>query len=77
MEALVDLITSGDRKTTILVRSDTDLKCLDLNVHKLIVVPVFNSTPPKGEARREIKRLVEKRYDKLLIWKVLNRLLLR
>jgi hypothetical protein len=77
MEALVDLITSGDRKTTILVRSDIDLKCLDLNVHKLIVIPVFNSTPPKGEARREIKRLVEKRYDKLLIWKVLNRLLLR
>lgn len=75
MEALVDLVTSGDRKTTILVQSDNDLKYLNLNIHKLLVIPVFNSTPAKGEARREIKRLEEKRYDKLLIWKVVNLLI--
>jgi hypothetical protein len=72
MEALVDLVTSGDRKTTILVKSDNDLKYLNLNVHKFLIIPIFNSTPAKGEARREIKRLEEKRYDKLLIWKAVN-----
>ena len=72
MEALVDLVTSGDRKTTILLKSDNDLKYLNLNVHRFLVIPVFNSTPAKGEARWEIKRLEEKRYDKLLIWKAVN-----
>ncbi len=75
VESLVDLITSANGKATILIKSDGDEKSLDLNVHKFIVVPIFNSTPPKGEARWEIKRLEERRYDKLLIWKVINRLL--
>jgi hypothetical protein len=77
MEALVNLVTLGDRKTTTFIKSDDDLKNLNLDVHKLIVVPIFNSTSAKGEARWEIKRLEEKRYDKLLIWKLLNRLFIR
>lgn len=75
IDALVDLITSADRKTTIIIKSDAEEKSLDLNVHKFLVVPIFNSTPTKGEARWEIKRLEEGKYDKLLIWRLINRLL--
>jgi hypothetical protein len=72
---LVDLITSADRKTTIIIKSDVDEKSLDLNIHKFLVVPIFNSTPAKGEARWEIRRLEEGKYDKLLMWRLMNHLL--
>jgi len=75
IEGLVDLVTSTDRKTTIIIKSDVDEKSLDLNIHKFLVVPIFNSTPAKGEARWEIKRLEEGKYDKLLMWRLMNHLL--
>lgn len=75
IDALVDLITSVNRKTTIIIKSDAEEKRLDLNVHKFLVVPIFNSTPARGEARWEIKRLEEGKYDKLLMWRLLNHLL--
>jgi hypothetical protein len=77
IEGLVDIITSQDREKRLIVRSEADVAHLDLKRHKLVVVPVFNSTPIKGEARWEIKRLENRDYSKLLIWKVINCLLTR
>lgn len=75
IEGLVDIITSQDRQTTLVVRSDNDINLLDLKQKKLVIMPVFNSTPIKGEARWEIKRLENGEYSKLLIWKLVDRLL--
>jgi len=75
IEGLVDMITSQDKETTLIVKSDNDVSILDLKLHRLVVVPVFNSTPIKGEARWEIRRLEGREYSKLLIWRVVNRLL--
>ncbi|MEM3629362.1 MAG: hypothetical protein QXE06_08355 [Candidatus Bathyarchaeia archaeon] len=75
IDELVNLITSADKKTAIIIKSDADLVGLDLKTHKFIVIPIFNSSSAKGEARWEIRRLEEKRYDKILMWKILDRLL--
>ncbi|MBO3840282.1 MAG: hypothetical protein QXR44_04380 [Thermoproteota archaeon] len=75
IEGLVDIITSQDRQITLIVKSDDDFNFLDLDQNRLIVVPVFNSTPTKGEARWEIRRLESGEYSKLLIWKLVSYLL--
>lgn len=77
IKGLVDIITSQDKETTLIVKSDNDANLLDLKQHRLVVVPVFNSTPTKGEARWEIKRLEGREYSKLLIWKLVERLINR
>ncbi|MGB9718727.1 MAG: hypothetical protein ACPL4E_09880 [Thermoproteota archaeon] len=75
IEGLVDIIASQDRQTTLIVKSDNDANLLDLKLHRLVVVPVFNTTPSKGEARWEIRRLEDGKYSKLLIWKLVGHLL--
>ncbi|MEM0084037.1 MAG: hypothetical protein QW743_00880 [Candidatus Methanomethylicia archaeon] len=74
IDGLVDLITSANKEISIIIRSDVDIGNLNLNVHKLVIVPIFNSTPLKGEARWEIKRLKEEKYNRLLMWKILDHL---
>lgn len=75
-EGLVDMVISQDKELKLIIRSNDDINNLDLKLHKLIIVPIFNSTPTKGEARWEIKRLENREYEKLLIWKVVNHLLI-
>ena len=75
MDDLVDLITSHSRQTVLIVRSEDDAERLDLNVHKLIVVPVFNTSPRRRDAHYEIDRLESGKYDRLLIWRVVSKLL--
>jgi len=74
MEELLDLITSKNMNNVIMIRSEQEIKLFDLKRHRLIVVPIFNTTQPKGEARWEIKRLENRKYEKLTIWNVVNRL---
>jgi len=74
MKELLGLITSGNNDAMITVQSERDIDLPDLSKHKLIVVPVFNTTQPKGEARWEIKSLEKRKYEKLAIWKVVDKL---
>ena len=73
MKELLEIITSGNDETVITIRSEEDIGFLNLGEHKLTVVPVFNTTQPKGEARWEIKRLEGRRYEKLVIWQVVDK----
>jgi hypothetical protein len=75
LDSLVDVITSSDGGSRLIVKSETDVNHWNSESHKLVVVPVFNSTPLKGEARWELKRLKSREYNKILIWTVVNRLL--
>jgi len=75
MQELLNAVTSGKMHNTILIRSFNDLNSLDLQKHKLIVTPVFNTTQQKGEGRREIKRLAKGNFEKLIIWDAIDKLL--
>lgn len=74
MDELVDLVSSGNRGVTLIARSEDDVDSIDLSIHKLIVIPVFNTTPRKRDAKYEIERLEKGIYHKLLIWKVVSKL---
>ena len=74
LDELIDEVTSNNTKGTVIIRSETDVNLLDFAKHKFIVVSVFNTTQAKGEARWEIKRLESRKYEKLLIDKVIERL---
>jgi len=75
MDDLLNTITSGSDEAIITLKSEKDFSSLDLTKHRLIAVPIFNTTQLKGEARWEIKRLESHKYDKLLIWKLVDQLL--
>ncbi|MGC8576379.1 MAG: hypothetical protein ACP5M7_00005, partial [Thermoproteota archaeon] len=75
IESLVDIVTLQDRESRLIVKSEADVNHWNSELHKLIVVPVFNSTPTRGEARWELKRLKNGEYNKILIWTMVNHLL--
>ena len=74
MKELVNLVVSGKWSDVALVSSEEDLDLVDPEKKSLVVVPVFNSTQRKGEARTEIRRLERKNFERLLIWNVIDRL---
>jgi hypothetical protein len=74
MKELLEIITSGNNKTVITVKCEEDIRFLNLSENKLIVVPIFNTTQAKGEARWEIKRLQGRKYEKLVISHVVDKL---
>jgi len=74
MDELVDLVSSGNRGVTLIARSENDVDNMDLSIHRFIVVPVFNTTPRRRNAKYEIERLEKGIYHKLLIWKVVSQL---
>lgn len=76
---LINLVTQQFPNSTLVIKNGAQLNQISFK-HKLIVVPVFNSTPAKGEARRELKILWEVANNKnagnrLLIKHVIDRLL--
>jgi len=72
---LVDQVCNQYPKTVKILYKDSDLSFLHDQIYKLLVVPIFNSTPRRGEARHELKKLQEKRYSSLLIKHVVDFLL--
>jgi len=75
MDQLVDLVSDQFPSTAVILRQPSDLSALSAKTHRLLVVPVFNSTPAKGEARHELNRLMKKNYSPLLIKQVVDFLL--
>jgi len=75
VEELLNAVTSGKTYNTILIRSFNDIPSLDLHRHRLIVVPIFNTTQQKGEGRWEIKRLAKGNFERLIIWDAIDKLL--
>jgi len=74
IEELVTLVTEPHPNSFIILRQPSDISSIDKKKHKLFVVPVFNSTPRKGEARYELRRLYNGAFSKLLIKQVLDSL---
>ena len=74
MNQLLTNITSNNLSCVSIVKTISDVVSLELNTHKLVVVPIFNSTQQKGEARTELKRLEKKNFNQLLMWNLVNKL---
>lgn len=55
MDELVEKVTEDFPNSAVILKSASDANSL-LN-YKLLVVPVFNTTPAKGEARHELRKL--------------------
>jgi hypothetical protein len=72
MDELVRLVCDQHPNSYIILRKHQDVNSINLREHKLIVVPVFNSTPVKGEARHELSRLFKRDFSKLLINQVVD-----
>jgi hypothetical protein len=75
MQELLNLVTEKHPDCALIIRRASDIDRINLKKHKLLVVPVFNSTPRKGEARYELRRLYKRDFSKLLIKQVIDFLL--
>lgn len=75
MDQLIEKITSNNLEHISIIKKMEDVPSLNPSVHKLIVIPIFNTTQQKGEARLEIRRLERKEFNKLLIWNILDKLI--
>jgi len=75
MQELVTLVTENHPDCALILKRPLDINRIDMKKHKLFVVPVFNSTPRKGEARYELRRLFKRDFSKLLIKQVIDFLL--
>ena len=74
MNQLLANITSNNLSGVNVIKNISDVASLDLNLHKLIVMPIFNSTQQKGEATTELKRPEKRNFNQLLIWCIINKL---
>jgi len=72
MKELVALVTEKHPDSALILRQPSDIDSINMKKHKLLVVPVFNSTPRKGEARYELRRLFKQDFSKLLIKQVID-----
>jgi len=72
MKELIALVTEKHPDSALILRQSSDISSIDMKKHKLLVVPVFNSTPRKGEARYELRRLFKRDFSKLLIKQVID-----
>lgn len=72
MDELVSLVCDQHPNSFIIIRDSQDVNNINLQKHRLLVVPVFNSTPKKGEARYEFRRLFKRDFSKLLINQVVD-----
>jgi len=75
MDELIEKVVSGNQHLVKVLKSPADIFSLDPDVHKLVVVPIFNTTQRKGEARTELRRLERKRFDQLLITQIVDLLI--
>ena len=75
MNQLLAQIASDDIKPVKTVTTADDASTIDLTLHKLIVVPVFKTLRQKRAFYTELERLERKRFDLLLISRVVDLLL--
>jgi hypothetical protein len=75
IDELVSLVCNQHSGSYIIIREPQGINSVNLQKHKLLVVPVFNSTPQKGEARYELLRLFKRDFSNLLINQVVDFLL--
>jgi len=74
MKQLVELLSGGETDAVTIARTGETMSATDLEKHKLIVLPVFNSTPARGEARWEVKRLDKGEYGKTVAGQLIHKL---
>lgn len=75
MNNLLRQIASEDIKSVKVIRTEYEASKIDLALHKLIVVPVFKTLQNRRAFITELKRLEKKRFNLLLISKVVDFLL--
>jgi hypothetical protein len=75
LDQLVANVSSGNLDSVKIIRAERDVSFLDPTVCKLVVVPVFKTTDNRRAALTELQRLKNRRFEQLLITKVVDALL--
>ena len=75
LNQLVANVSSGNLNSVKIIRTERDVSLLDPAVCKLVVVPIFKTTDNRRAAFTELQRLKNRRFEQLLITKVVDALL--